>query len=167
MSPVLRRIEAAANVGIIVVAIVVCAAAVKYFRAKPSSSQTQTPAIAAGTRINLRSEDWARNRQTLLLALSTNCKYCSASAEFYQRLVKNASSNTKLVAVLPQPREEAQQYLAGLKLVIDDIQQISPPSLGVRATPTLILVDNAGGVTKSWVGQLPHEKEEEVLSAIR
>jgi len=111
MNPLARRIETVANVGIIVVAIVVCVAAVRYFRTKASGSEAPTPVIAAGTKINLQSEDWARNRQTLLLALSTNCKYCSASAEFYQRLVKTASANTKLVAVLPQTPEESQQYL--------------------------------------------------------
>jgi thioredoxin-related protein len=167
MDPLPRKIETIANVCIIVVAIIVCVAAVRYFRTKASVSQAPTPAIAAGTKINLPNEDWARNRQTLLLALSTQCKYCSASADFYQRLVNNASSNTKLVAVLPQPLEESQQYLTGLKVTIKDIQQISPPSLGVRATPTLILVDSAGTVTHSWVGKLPPDKEEEVLSSLR
>ncbi len=167
MGPLGRKIETVANVGIIVVAIVVCIAAVKYFRTKASTSQPSTPPIAAGNKISLPNEDWARNRQTLLLALSTNCKYCSASAAFYQRLVSTASPNTKLVAVLPQPREESQQYLTVLKLVIEDIQQVSLPPLGIRATPTLILVNSAGTVTNSWVGQLPHDKEEEVLAAIR
>lgn len=168
MNPLARKIETVANVCIIVVAIVVCVAAIRYFRTKASGSKAPTPAIAAGTKITLPSEDWAKNRQTLLLALSsTQCKYCSASAEFYQRLVNSASSNTKLVAVLPQPLEESQQYLTGLKVTIEDIQQISPPALGVRATPTLILVDSAGTVTNSWVGKLPPDKEEEVLSSLR
>ena len=167
MSPLVRRIEIVANVCIIVVAIVVCVAAVRYFRTKASGSKAPAPAIAAGTKINLPSEDWARNHQTLLLALSTNCKYCSASAEFYQRLVNSASSNTKLVAVLPQPPEESQHYLTALKVTIEDIQQVSPSALGVRATPTLILVDGTGTVTNSWVGQLPANKEKEVLSSVR
>ncbi|HEY0349122.1 MAG TPA: hypothetical protein VGC60_13300 [Pyrinomonadaceae bacterium] len=166
MNPLARKIETVANVCIIVVAIVLCVAAVRYFRTKPES-KAPTPAIAAGTKINLPNEDWARNRQTLLLALSTHCKYCSASAEFYQRLVNSASSKTKLVALLPQSPEESQQYLAGLKLTIKDIQQVSPPALGLRATPTLILVDSAGTVTNSWVGKLPPDKEEEVLSSLR
>jgi len=167
MNALPRKIETVANVCIIVVAIIVCVAAVRYFRTKASGSKAPTPAIAAGTKINLPNEDWARNRQTLLLALSTQCKYCSASAEFYQRLVNTTSSNTKLVAVLPQSPEESQQYLTGLKVTIKDIQQISPPALGVRATPTLILIDSAGTVINSWVGKLPPDKEEEVLTAVR
>lgn len=167
MSPLGRKIELVANVGIIVVAIVVCVAAVKYFRTKASGSPAPTPVIAAGTKINLESEDWTRNRQTLLLALSTTCKYCSASAGFYQRLANTASSKTKLVAVLPQTTGESQQYLKSLNVLITEIRQISPSSLGVRATPTLILVNSTGNVTKSWVGQLSPDQEEEVLSALR
>lgn len=167
MSPLLRKIEGVANVCIIIVAIVVCIAAVKYFRTKATGTSAPPPSIVAGTKINLANEDWASNRKTLLLGLSTNCKYCSASAEFYQRLAQAASANTKLVAVLPQPRQESQQYLAALKLAIDDIQQVPPSSLGIRGTPTLILVNSAGAVTNSWVGQLPHDKEEEVLAAVR
>lgn len=163
----LRKIEFLANLCIIVVAIVVCIAAIKYFRTKATGSGAPAPSIAAGTKINLPNEDWARNRKTLLLALSTNCKYCSASAGFYQRLANTASSNTKLVAALPQTPEESQQYLTALKVMIADIQQVSSNSLGVRATPTLILIDGSGAVTKSWVGQLSSDKEEEVLSAIR
>jgi thioredoxin-related protein len=166
MNPLVRKIEIVANVSIIVVAILVCVAAFKYFRTK-SGPQVAAPAIAAGTKVNLPNEDWARNRKTLLLALSTNCKYCSASAGFYQRLVNTASSNTKLVAVLPETREESKQYLTTLKVMIEDIQQVSPPTLGVRATPTLILIDGSGTVTKSWVGQLSPDKEEEVLSSLR
>lgn len=167
MSGLIRKIEVVANLSIIVVAIVVCIAAVRYFRTKATGSDAPNPNIAAGTKINLPNQDWASNRQTLLLVLSTNCKYCSASAEFYQRLIKTALPNTKLIAVLPQTREESQQYLSGLTLTIADIQQISPPSLGVRATPTLILVNSTGAVTNFWVGQLSPDKEEEVLSAVR
>src|SRR5258706_11096940 len=165
MNGLQKKSEVGANLSIVVVAIVVCIAAVKYFRTKGTGAATAT--IAAGSKISLPNEDWGRNRKTLLLGLSTNCKYCSASAEFYQRLAQAASANTKLVAVLPQSREESQQYLTALKLAIEDIQQASPAALGIRGTPTLILVNSAGSVTNFWVGQLPHDKEEEVLAAVR
>ena len=164
MNGLLKKIEVVANLSIVVVAIVVCIAAVKYFRTKATESGAT---IAAGSKINLPNEHWGRNRKTLLLGLSTDCKYCSASAEFYQRLAQAAAANTKLVAVLPQSREESQQYLTALKLAIEDIQQASPAALGIRGTPTLILVNSAGSVTNFWVGQLPHDKEEEVLAAVR
>lgn len=167
MSRLVRKIEIVANVCIIVVAIVVCVAAVRYFRTKASSSQAPTPAMAAGTRINLPNQDWASSGKTLLLVLSTNCKYCSASAGFYQRLIGAASSNTRFVAVFPQSPEESKKYLNALEVTIDDVKQISPASFGVAASPTLILVNSEGSVINSWVGQLSPDKEAEVLAVVR
>ncbi|HMG74643.1 MAG TPA: hypothetical protein VK582_14175 [Pyrinomonadaceae bacterium] len=169
MSLLVKRIELIANVSIIIVAIVICAALAKRFLTKPPAQQSDASGIVAGTKINLPDEDWAKNGKTLLLALSTNCKFCSASAPFYQRLASTAlsSKNTKLVAVLPQGAEQSREYLSTLKVTIEDVKQASPVSLGVRATPTLILVNNAGIVTNSWVGQLTPDKETEVLAQLR
>ena len=169
MSRLLKRIELIANVSIIVVAIVICAALARRFLSKPPAQQSDASGIVAGTKINLPDEDWAKNGKTLLLALSTNCKYWLANASFYQRLASTATSskNTKLVAVLPQGTEQSREYLSGLKVAIEDVKQASPVSLGVRVTPTLILVNSAGIVTNSWVGQLPPDKETEVLAQLR
>jgi len=165
----LRRIELVANVCIIIVALVICGVLVKRFLLKSSSTAADVPGVAAGTRINLTNVDWAKNGRTLLLVLSTNCKFCSASAPFYQHLASTATSSksTKLVAVLPQGTEQSREYLIGMKVPIEDVKQASPASFGVRATPTLILIDSAGMVTNSWVGQLTPDKETEVLAQLR
>jgi len=167
MSRLLKRIELIANISIIVVAVVICVALAKRFLFKPPALQSDPSSIVAGTKFNLPDEDWARNGKTLVLALSTNCKYCSASAGFYQRLASTSTKNTKLVAVPPQATEQGREYLSGLKVTIEDVKQAVPASLGVRATPTLILVNGAGIVINSWVGQLPPDKETEVLAQLR
>ena len=165
----LRRIELFANVCIIVVALVICAAVAKRFLMKSPSATRDVPGVTAGTRINLTDVDWAKNGRTLLLVLSTNCKFCSASAPFYQHLATKAESThgTKLVAVLPQELERSREYLKSLNLSIDEVKQVQPVSVGVRATPTLILINSAGIVTNSWVGQLPSDKEMEVLAQMQ
>jgi len=165
----LRRIELVANICIIVVALVICGAIIKRFLLKSPATARDVPGVTAGTRINLIDVDWARNGRTLLLVLSTGCKFCSASAPFYQNLVsKTVSSNgTKLIAVLPQNVEQAREYLQSINVPIEDVKQASPASVGARATPTLILVNNAGLVTDSWVGQLSADKEAEVLARLQ
>ncbi len=169
MNRLLRRIELVANICIIGVALVICVALVKRFLLKSSSTAPDVPRVAAGTKITLPDVDWAKNGKTLLLALSTGCKFCSASAPFYQHLVSNAGSQqgVRLIAVLPQNVEQAREYLKSLNVTIDDVKQASPPALGVRATPTLILVNNAGLVTDSWVGQLSADKEAEVFARLQ
>jgi hypothetical protein len=38
--------------------------------------------------------------------------------------------------------------------------------IGVRGTPTLILIDGGGVVKQSWVGRLSADEEAEVLSRL-
>ena len=69
--------------------------------------------------------------------------------------------------MLPQTVPEGQQYLTGEGIHVDEIKQASPASLGVAGTPTMLLVDGRGVVTRMWVGKLDTEKENEVISAVR
>jgi len=116
----LRRIELVANVCIIVVALVICAAVAKRLLLKSPSSERGTQGVAAGTKINLTEE-------------------------------------------LKQSRE----YLRSLNVSIDEVKQTPPGSVGVRATPTLILINSGGIVVNSWVGRLQSDKEAEVLSQLQ
>jgi len=49
---------------------------------------------------------------------------------------------------------------------ISDVRQAALSSLGARGTPTLILVNNNGIITDSWVGMLSPEKEAEVWTRL-
>ena len=50
---------------------------------------------------------------------------------------------------------------------IEDVRQVSFPSVGLRGTPTLILADDKGVAVDSWLGRLPAEREGEVLNRMR
>jgi thioredoxin-related protein len=71
-----------------------------------------------------------------------------------------------LVAVLPQPTNEGRYYLEKLGVFVDEVKQLPLESIGVQGTPTLMLLDRSGTVTKSWIGRLPPEREQTVLSAL-
>ncbi len=162
-----QKIELAANVAIIAVALLLGAALVnRYFW--PARQATVEPHILTGAKVSLRNVDWAKNGQTLLLVLQKGCHFCSESAPFYQRLVQATASrnNLHLIAVLPQDISASQKYLRELNVAIAEVRQATPGSLGTSGTPTLILVDKAGAVTDSWVGRLPPEKEAEVLGRL-
>lgn len=127
------------------------------------------PSIAKGTKITLPDLDWSQSPRTLLLVLSTRCKYCTASAPFYQRLVSQEAQahSTQLVVLLPQAPDESREYLAGLRVKIDALRQTDLASVGAKGTPTLILVDANGFVIQSWEGLLPPDAESEVLAAMK
>lgn len=50
---------------------------------------------------------------------------------------------------------------------IPEVRQAGLDALGVRGTPTLLLINDKGVVIKSWVGRLPIDKEGEVITAAR
>jgi thiol-disulfide isomerase/thioredoxin len=167
-----RKIEIAANIAIMVVAALLCVVLVKNYLiphpALTANGMATDNQIQTGAKISMQEIDWAKNGQTLLLALSTTCHFCSESAPFYQRLVKELGSNTRIVAILPQSLSDSKDYLNRLGVSVDDIRQVQFSSLGVKGTPTLILVDNNGIVRNSWMGKLRNNEEEaRVIDQVR
>ncbi len=104
-----------------------------------------------------------------MLVLSTGCHYCTESAPFYQQtaLERGKRADVRSVALFSQPVGNARKYVSGLGVVVDEVNQITPDVLGVKGTPTLILVDITGSVQKIWPGKLPSDKELEVLNELR
>ena len=130
-------------------------------RAAAPQTGTAAPMPAAllhvGTRLPIPGIEWTKNERTLVIALSEGCRYCLASGPFYQRLTKevSGSKNIGVVAVFPQPVNDARNYLNSLGVSVADIRQVSFDALGVIGTPTLILVNKEGVVINAWRGQLP------------
>jgi hypothetical protein len=178
----IRGIQVAANVAIIIAAALLSAVLIKsYIIAKPDgpaqasnriiepNRATRAPVdvqIQPGIKIGLSGVDWAKNGRTLLLAVSDKCHFCSESAPFYQRLAKQ-HGKIRLVAVLPQPVDEGKKYLDGLNVNVDEIRQAPLTSIGIKGTPTLILVDENGAAVQAWRGKLTSDKEAEVLAKLQ
>lgn len=122
-----------------------------------------------GKRLSINEIDWSKNQQTLVLVLQKDCRFCNESMPFYQRLAKEFSNQTKthLVAVFPDNLEESKQYLKENKVEINDVLQASLNSVGVRGTPTLLLIDNNGIVQEQWIGKQPPAKEESVIARLK
>jgi hypothetical protein len=176
-----NTLERLANLGIIVVSVLAAATLIRDLqRDRPSaSSPTQgqaqaqarprSPALpVTGTAVSMPGIDWAGQEQTLVLVLSTTCRYCTNSAEFYKRVIAESERHrrTRLVAVFPQSQSEALTYLSRLGLTFGTVLQAPPAALGLNGTPTLLLVDRRGKVVRGWNGQLPQAREAEVIEAL-
>ncbi len=164
-----KKVELVANVAIIVVAIAVCVALYKNYFRKNQSHPTVDNQISKGTKVSLPDVDWSKSHQTLVLALSTQCRFCTESATFYQHLIqaKSGSEAFEVIAVLPQPESQGRQYLKGLGVGIEQVKQAELRTLGVQGTPTLLLVNKNGEVIDVWVGKLPEAQEVEVLARLQ
>jgi hypothetical protein len=167
-----KRLEAIANGATIVVSVLLSIILVKVFLlpAKPAPGPAARAQIQKGKDMKplLKDVNWSQNGRTIVLALSTQCHFCTASAPFLRKLVQEAKSTkaVKTVAVLPQPIAEAQKYLDGEDVHVDEVTQAEMSSIGVGGTPTWLMVDKAGIVTDVWVGKLDSTGEEQVLHAL-
>ena len=178
----IRKLEVLANIAVVITSVVLCSVLVKkYFfsaakqeasvEAVQSNSRTsrasRRPSIQAGTKVSLPGIDWSTSTHTVVLALSTTCHFCSESAPFYQELQQQKPNDVRVVAVLPQPIEDSRNYLNKLGVSVSDVVQSSLGSVGVSGTPTLLLVDNEGSVTGSWVGKLSESEAAKVIAQIQ
>jgi thiol-disulfide isomerase/thioredoxin len=158
-----------ANVATIVVSVLLSVVLIKVFLIP----QPSRPPVAARSLVGLNMKqslpgvDWAGNKRTLVLALSTQCHFCTDSAPFFQRIQKEAAKNVRMLAVLPQAVEDSRKYLEGEGVHVDDVKQAQLNTIGVTGTPTLLLVDSAGRVSDAWQGKLQPEQEAGVLAVLK
>ena len=168
-----KKIELAADIAIVGVSVLLCIVLVKNHLLRDTTVNVKTdhPISSSGTkigeRIDLPEVDWQKNRQTLLLALSTTCHFCSESTPFYQQLAKERNGETHIIAVFPQAVNEGKEYLNEKNVFVDDIKQADLNSIGVNATPTVILTDDKGIARGVWIGKLPNSEETKVINRMR
>lgn len=180
-----RGVQISTNLSIILVALIGATVLVKNHLVRPSASFTSArpPATdrntpggrelpngpAQGTQVSIPGISWSDSDETIVLALSDKCKYCTESAPFYKQLAAETAkrNGVRVVAVFPQDPSAGKKYLDDLGVPVGDIKQITLDSIGIRATPTLMIVDKSGRVKQSWVGLLNGERETEVFSRIK
>lgn len=166
-------IDTISNLSITVVAVILSVVLIKVYiqpaQAPRNSRAVRSATTKVGTNLKNRlpGVDWSGNGKTLIVAISTHCHLCTDSAPFLHRLEEKASKNVKMVAVLPESVSEAKQYLGSHGLHIDQVRQISLGSIGVMGTPTMLLVDGGGVVTRVWTGKIQPPEQDQVLNAIR
>ena len=159
-----RSLEVAANVAILIVAVIVIARLIAATR-KPK----ETPlAPAIGAKLSLAGVKWEENGRTLLMVLQKGCRYCEESAGFYQRLYEQRAGRTepRFMALVPGERADTERYLSDHSVRVDDIISASLTDVNVAATPTLLLIDRSGRVENAWVGKLNESQEKEVVQRV-
>ncbi len=166
MKNIARTIEVIANVAIIFVAIslglILISRTIRSYRVTTSES-INTGQVNA-QKIQLPGVDWSKNEQTLVMAISSTCHFCTESAAFYRDI--RARTRVHTVAVLPQSVNEGRNYLSNLGVQVDEVLQAPLNSIDVSGTPTLMLISHDGTVIRTWIGKLPPDLEKEVLLSV-
>ncbi|HJP92914.1 MAG TPA: hypothetical protein VJ875_13230 [Pyrinomonadaceae bacterium] len=156
----LRRVlEVSANLGIVIVALIV----VGNFVASKWGTKREIDTLTTGSKVSLSGVKW-EDGTTLVLALQRGCRFCEESAPFYRRLWQQRSgSEPRMIAVVPGEKAQVGKYLNELGVVVDGIVNASLADIHVSATPTLVLVDRSGRVSNVWVGKLDSNTENDVI----
>jgi hypothetical protein len=161
-----KRLEVAVNLAILAAFLMVAALAAQRFWHARAADRPSGPEI--GAKVSLAGVDWSKSDRTLVLAISTTCHFCSESADFYKRLVPSAADRgIPVIAVLPQTIAEGRSYLGGLGVDVRNVFQSSLDTVDASATPTLLLIDRRGKISKAWVGKLGSERENQVLAGLQ
>ena len=161
-----RRLEIAANVGILVI---VGIALILF--ALPFIIRGQRPVerkIAVGTRLDLPGITVTDAQLSVLLILSTNCRFCTQSMPLYRRLSSERRHlDFALFAAFPEPLTDAGAYLRANSLKVDGLFRAKPSELHATGTPTVVLLDRDRTVLASWVGQLPATLEGAIFEHLK
>ena len=169
-------LEKFSNVVFIVMCLVVTAVGVQRFTgagagAAPAPRPPAAPPFAAGTKLALHpSLTTGSSRASIVVALSTTCQFCTASMPFYRRLADQAAASDgriKVGVVGLQPEVQIREYMAGNGLAVRTVIDLREAGVPVQATPTLLIVNGAGEVTRSWAGRLRPDEEEAVMSELK
>jgi hypothetical protein len=162
-STIARKLEVAANVCIVIVALVAVGLVARNYWLKRSEPKP----VAAGEHFALKNVNWQESGNTVVFGISTTCHFCTESAPFYRELVqKCAAQRVRTIAVLPQPVDVSKAYLANEGVVVNEIRQEALPDLKIRGTPTLVLIDSKGIVKGVWIGKLSPDAEKELLAKV-
>lgn len=165
----MTRLDKAANIALIIACLLfIGTLARNYYLSRTPDPNTEL-GIEKGELVKLP-EDASADRQsapaTMVLALSTHCDFCNASVPFYQKLAafKNSSpARLRLATVMSEPKEEIEVYLKQQGIAADAVFSMPMSQIGVKGTPTLLLLDGQNKLIESWVGQLNSQGESEVI----
>src|SRR5260370_10962421 len=161
------KVEVAATVVVILLAVVIGSVFLKDRFATPGPGPNE---VKVGDHLSgLHEYSWKAHERTLVLALKNGCHFCEDSMPFYRRLAQLEQSNqigAHLVAVFPDGPAVVRQVVETQQLTIEVVPSFELGQVRVQATPTLMLVDEQGRVSKVWMGELPATEEAEAIAAI-
>jgi hypothetical protein len=157
--------EYVTNAAVLAVAIVVLATYFTKAHTGPTSGQGR---VLRGAHIDLTKFGVTPAKLNIVLALSTTCHFCEENTDFYRDLAQiPTAGKTRLFAVFPQKAADATLYLDQHGIRVDSIRSSPLSDYKVSATPTILLVDERGTVTDSWVGSLEKDQRSKVLDEVR
>jgi len=109
-----------------------------------------------GTLIEGLDIDFSAADMTMLLFVSSSCRYCIDDAAFYRALSHTAFATPgalRLVVVGTEPVETLSQFVRRIQLAPVRVLSVNRTSRPTRIVPTVVLTDNRGRIQGLWTGE--------------
>lgn len=168
-SKISARVQLAANIAIVALCLLV--AWLELQRISPTAPTGAAEIYKVGEAIDpVRGVDFAAARITLVMVLREDCHFCQESLPFYRQL-SEARSRTpnpdlRVVVASTDSPTALSTYLESKEVRVDQVATVEQGGLKVPGTPSLLLVDRAGKVTRIWRGRLAERQQKEVLQSL-
>jgi hypothetical protein len=162
-----EKLEIVTNIVLISLA---CIIGYHFWQTRRTSESPPSTSVKVGDQFpSFPGYTWKAHDRTLVLALKDGCRFCEESIPFYRRLAALEKSNeidAHLIAVFPDDLAAVRQLLEKQRLAVEAFPDIELNRMKVEGTPTLILVDREGRVSKVWIGELALAGQDDVATAI-
>jgi thiol-disulfide isomerase/thioredoxin len=169
----MTRLDKAANVALIIACLLLIGTLARNYYLSRIPDPNIELGVKKGEPVKLPEGGSAEGQSapaTLVLALSTHCGFCQASVPFYQKLAvfkNSAPARVRLATVMSEPKEEIEAYIKKNGIAADAVFSMPVSQIGVKGTPTLLLLDGQNKLVESWVGQLSSQDESEVIRRLQ
>src|SRR5262245_23715517 len=123
-------------------------------------------AYKTGQTIDVPSDWYQSSPYTVVLFARASCGACQNAQPFFKQLVSGLKGRATVVLAGGElEREDDAQYGRALGLK-DAAIRVAPAGLKVRATPTLVLINQRGEILGAWEGVGPPEQQTTIAKAI-
>ena len=120
-----------------------------------------------GKQISLTGINFAQSKQTVMLVLDKNCRFCKQQVPFYRRLAEQTRNrNVKLVIAFNHTRQDGQDFLREENIAASEVIRVRLKPLDIRGTPALLLLNHEGKIIGKWVGELSQLTEDYIVSIL-
>lgn len=137
-------------------------------RSRQTSHRTLPPGYEVGETLPpIPGVDFSTSPRSLVMYLRSDCRFCTDSMPLYRRITADVKfERIQFIAVSVEKETVLSGYLAEFSIGVDKVASIEGIEFKSRGTPTLLLVDRAGVVVRSWGGKLESTQENELVELL-
>lgn len=121
-----------------------------------------------GRQVNLPGANWQAAPFSVLLQISSTCRFCAESMPFYKRLTDARQAPAAKAAVIVATADAVavmRKFLTDRQVTVNKVLHSRLEQFG-SGTPTVYIVDSKGVVRRVFTGELDSAGQQELLSIV-